>query len=770
MNEPLPTPDSVLSGAMDLSAALRATDVFGALSGRPLDELARAMTLRTLADGDVLVAQDQPGEGLYLVLSGALGVSATDRQGIARHLEDVRPGNTVAEFSIVSTGTAAETLTAQGTVQIAVLTREAYHRFTHDHPSAALEVIEALRPRLARHRLRTALHRSDMFGQVERDALVDLEAEFELVALYGGEMLFHQGDAGDSLYIVVSGRLRVVNVAPDGSERLLAELGPGETVGEMAVLSGEPRSATVYAMRDTQVARLSKEAVSRVVRRHPESMLVMLTSRLVSRVRTMSSGTRQRADVVTIAVAPAGPGLPLTESAQHLAAALSRLGRTLHLNSAIVDSRFGREGAAQAHERDAGGTGLVEWLAEQESEHRYIVYETDAALSPWTERCIRQADRVVLFADPRGDAAPGELETELLARGPARRTPVTLALLHPRDTRAPSGTARWFAGRILDRHMHVRRGAAADYERLSRFLTGVAVGLALGGGFARGLAHLGVLRALDELGISVDAVGGASMGAMVGGQWACGFEPSRIVREMRTGFADSFDDMTLPFLAFKRGGKVSRFIQALFGDVRIEDLWMPYFCVSANLNRAELKVHTTGRLADAVLASSRAPGIFPPVVFDGELHVDGGLINNVPVDVMKPFANDGIVIGVDVSPPHELNQVHDYGYDVPGWRAVWNRFNPTRDKRIYRPSILLVLMRVIEFGGISYRREKAEMADVYISPDVLRFKRNDFHAAEDIAEAGYQATSECLRAWLATAPDALRARRPDIFTVRGPGH
>ncbi len=106
------------------------------------------------------------------------------------------------------------------------------------------------------------------------------------------------------------------------------------------------------------------------------------------------------------------------------------------------------------------------------------------------------------------------------------------------------------------------------------------------------------------------------------------------------------------------------------------------------------------------------------MVMNGELHVDGGLINNVPVDVMRRFAGEGAVIGVDVSPPHELHEVKDYGEDVSGWNALWSRYNPTRDRRVYRPSILLVLMRVIEFGGISYRRDKADMADVYISPDV----------------------------------------------------
>ena len=281
------------------------------------------------------------------------------------------------------------------------------------------------------------------------------------------------------------------------------------------------------------------------------------------------------------------------------------------------------------------------------------------------------------------------------------------------------------------------------------------MGLVLGGGFARGLAHLGVLRSLDENGIPVDAIGGASMGAMIGAQWVSGWDAERIVRDTSTGLSDSFDDMTLPFLSFKRGGKYSRLVRGFFGDARIEDLWLPYFCVSANLNRAELAIHTRGCLADAVLASTRAPGIFPPVVMNGELHVDGGLINNVPVDVMRDFAGEGTVIGVDVSPPHELSAVSNYGDEISGWEAFWSRFHPTRERRVYRPSILLVLMRVIEFGGISYRRAKADMADIYISPDVLRFKRNEFHSAPAIADAGYDASREALGQWLEEKAAAL---------------
>ena len=202
----------------------------------------------------------------------------------------------------------------------------------------------------------------------------------------------------------------------------------------------------------------------------------------------------------------------------------------------------------------------------------------------------------------RGDAsaepAAGEVEAELLTNETVRRTPVTLALVHKDETTAPTGTARWLAGRTLERHLHVRLEAQPhDYDRVARFLTGNTVGLALGGGFARGLAHLGVLRALGELNIPVDTIGGSSMGAMVGAHWVLGWDGTRIIRELSSGFADSFDDMTIPFLAFKRGGKMSKLLRRqFFREACIEDLWIPYFCVSANLNRSEVEsAHDRGR-------------------------------------------------------------------------------------------------------------------------------------------------------------------------------
>jgi predicted acylesterase/phospholipase RssA len=417
------------------------------------------------------------------------------------------------------------------------------------------------------------------------------------------------------------------------------------------------------------------------------------------------------------------------------------------LTSGVVDAALGRAAAAQAFDRDGSSARLVEWLAEQELEHRFVLYQSDADASPWTERSIRQADHLVIVADAAADPAPGEIETHLLGGRDGTHPRPTLVLLHASDS-PPCETARWLAGRRLGRHLHVRAHEPRDFQRVARLLTGNGIGLVLGGGYARGMANVGVLRAMHDLGIPIDAIGGSSMGALVAALYLRGWDLERIVGEISAGLARSFDDMTIPFLALKRGGKSSRLIHRCVGDVAIEDLRLPYFCTSANLNRIELKIHDSGPLARAVVATTRAPGVFPPVVLEGELHVDGGLINNVPVDVMKAFCNHGTVVGVDVSPPHELNTIVDYGHDVPGWRAMWHRFNPAAAKRSYRPNILRIVMRLIEFGGISYRLQTTKHADVFIVPDLLRFKRNDFQAAGEIVEVGYSAAREALGQWL----------------------
>jgi hypothetical protein len=165
------------------------------------------------------------------------------------------------------------------------------------------------------------------------------------------------------------------------------------------------------------------------------------------------------------------------------------------------------------------------------------------------------------------------LETVLLCSGVGRaRKRKSLVLLHRNDAQSPSGTRRWLALRQMDQHFHLRWQNEADFGRLARCVAGRAIGLALGGGAARGFAHIGVIRALEEAGIPIDIVGGTSVGALIAAQWAMGWNAQRILDASRTYVLSPQNDYTLPLVALLTGHRTSELLQNLFGKLDIQDL------------------------------------------------------------------------------------------------------------------------------------------------------------------------------------------------------
>jgi predicted acylesterase/phospholipase RssA/CRP-like cAMP-binding protein len=747
--------------ASNLLSFLSSTELFQGVDLVVLGELAAGMKVVSLRDGDILVHQGNRGRSLYIILEGRLHATGRNFRSEPRDLFDLEAGESACEMDLLSSDASSTTVSALGPTELLELPREVFASFLESHPREALRITQALGKRLHKLRLVTALCLGPIFDGLEPDVIHDLKSELELFTLYGGETLFQQGDPGSYLCFVISGNLRVT-VHRKGVPLVVAHLGHGEIVGEMGVVTGEPRTATVEAIRDTQLARLSGEAYSRLVVRHPAWAVQLVSRKLAERLKDTTAGRSQsRRAVSTIAVVPVQSSAPAHECCRALASALAKYGPTMHLTSSAVDEHLGHSGTAQVFERGGANIRLSQWLSELELEYRYVLYEADPRSSPWTERSIRQADHILLVGDAQGAPDRGEIETDILDQdGNRLLAHQWLVLVHHNGT-SPTGTRHWLDTRHVERHLHVRLSQDADFDRLARLLTCRGIGLTLGGGFARGMAHLGIFRAMAELGLNIDALGGASMGAMIGALWAMGWDSERILKEITAACAGAFGDLTFPFLAFKTGRRFSTAVRALFGDLQIEDLWVPYFCISANLNRAELKIHTRGSLAKAILAATRAPGVFPPVIYEGELHVDGGVVNNVPVDLMRSFSNDGFVFGVDVSPPHELHYTADYGDQVSGWRAFWKRWKNRSTKSDFMPSILLVMIRTMEFTGIAYKNERIKFADIYMYPEVLKFKRTDFHLSADIAQAGYDSALTSLRQWLATSEQAA-ARRPDL--------
>ena len=721
---------------------LSSTEIFRDVPAADLAELAADLEILDFEADRTLFREGDPGDSMYLLISGqvyVLGAGPADEQ---RLLAVLGPGREVGELALWTGDRRSATVRTIGPVRAACLTRTAFDRFLERRPAAAAVIDRHIGMRLRQAQLGAALHLSRLFQTLDEAALRELEAALETVWVRSGDTIFRQGDPGDALYILVSGMLEVLVERSGEAPHTVAELGRGESFGEMALVENEPRTATVRAIRDSQVARLARADFERLLALHPQAMLPVITRKLVSIFRRQIAGKSASGRALsTIAVVAARPDLRLADFCARLAAAMEAHGPTLILSSDRIDTYLGRSGAAQAAESQAGHGRLLELLAKLEADHRYVIYQSDAALSPWTARCLRQSDRVLIAADATADPHPTEAESRLDARR------ASLALIHPQSIRQPAGTSHWLAARNVDRHYHVRLHADADFARLARSLAGRAYGLVLGGGAARGFAHAGVIRALREAAVPIDIAGGTSAGAIFSATVGLEYDYDQSIEHVATGIAAMLANFTIPIVSLITGRDAALYLHKMLGDMHIEDLWLPCFCVSANLTRASVHVHKRGSLARSLLASSRLPAILPPILWDGDLLVDGGIIDNVPVDIMRGYPECGTVIASDVSPTYEPPEITPFGDSISGWHALRQLIKRPSRRRRY-PGLFSVLLRTMEFGGAAHKSQTVGAADLYLTPPVTKFKMNDFKKARQIADAAYEYAVPVIGKWL----------------------
>lgn len=605
-----------------------------------------------------------------------------------------------------------------------------------------------------RDRLRTrALAQVPLFKGLAPELLAVLDRECERITLPGGAGLFRQGDAGEALFVVLSGRLEVVNEPEAGERVLVGELGRGASVGEMSLLTGERRSASVRAIRDSELLRIESARFAEFLAKYPQvgAELARSLARRLAQTTATASGTGAER-VATIAVVPL-PGEELPPGfVPTLLECFARGGLAAHrINRHILDERLWK-GASDVALGDPAAAAVVQWLAEQEEAADYVLYEADSRRDAWVDRCLRQADHILLVG--RSQAVPPPAKSARWFRLMGLASPSVrrdLVLLHD-SAEAPRGSAAWRAATPLHGLHHVRVDRRTDYERLVRMLTGRAVGLVLSGGGARGFSHIGVVRALHELGIPIDLVGGTSMGSIVAAQTAMEWSPEEMVARNLSGFADmvgmrALRDATLPFVSLLTSRATVAMLKDMFGERDIDDLWLPYFCVSANLSRAQAVVHDTGSLWFWVKASCAVPGIQAPTFHDGDVYVDGGLLNNLPADVMRE-RNAGPVIAVDVNPPLEFAAPRESSAVLSGHTALLSRFGKAGASGAL-PSIFSLLSRSVGLNSIHNRKRISEYASLSLYPPLQDIEPFNWGAAAVAAERGYRHALPLIAAWQA---------------------
>lgn len=543
------------------------------------------------------------------------------------------------------------------------------------------------------------------------EALADAESEVAWFTLPSGWRLIARGGAPDNVYFLLSGALAAFEPAESGA-RIVGYVRPGEPVGETALLAGEPHPHDVYALRDAELLGITRRGFNRLARQHPALM------QQIARIATLRARRHRRGAMVepkTFALIATSPAIDVEWRAKALQQALQAMGR-----SALI---VGEEAADR----------LSVWFDEVEHAHDAVLLVGRIEDSAWFRMCMRQADRVIVFA--RSDARPS---TPLFPDDPSPTRQfqlVDLVMCQIAGSPRACTVEEWRAAAGASRVFHWR--GERDAARLARVMAGRATGLVLSGGGARAYAHIGVVRALREFGVEMDMLGGASMGAIVGACVAMGWDDAEIEQRIRAAFVESnpLGDYVLPVVALTRGKRVDERLLEHFGDVRIEDLPLPFFCVSTDLAQARLKVHRSGLLREALRATIALPGILPPVVDGESLLVDGAVLRNFPVDVMRDLYR-GPIIGVDVARRTHIDP-KDF-LDPPPF-VKWVRTKGFQAA----PPIATLLIRAATLTVDPW--EGRASTDILITPDMPGVDLRDWKLFDEAVADGYACAVAALR-------------------------
>ena len=581
--------------------------------------------------------------------------------------------------------------------------------------------------------LQPILSQCSLFARLSPAALDALVKRITVRELKSGGVLFNEGDISDCIFIVATGRLR----ATLENGELVGDIGRYEPIGEIGVIADESRSATVHAIRDSILLRLSRADLIRFVATHPKAHIEM-SRVMITRLRQASrdKALESARSVHTFAVIPAQGDVDCHEFSERFCQALAQHDSVKLIDDVLVDAELGYGTARRPFQNDDANARIMTMLGDIESKHRYLVYAAGAETDSWARRCMRQADRILVVVN--ASRAP-ELTPmlERLRSGGSARVHVDLVLLRPEGADA-GNVLGWRECTNASAHYFLRPGNADDLAKMVRQMTGRGVGLVLGGGGARGFAHVGLLRALHELKIPVDLAGGSSMGGFFAALIACGYDHNEIAEIARATFVEHnyLNDYMLPMVALIRGRKFVNRLHEVFGERQIEDLRMPFFCVSTNLTRGTQMVHDRGPLYMWLACSMCVPGVAPPVAYHNELFVDGAVINSLPTDVMQAMRR-GPIVASDVSTAGgDLSAPGIEGPDPEGLLR-WNA--PAK-----RPGLFSIIFRTATLTSESGTAARAARADAYVRMPVTGIGLFDWKKMDEVVERGYHHALEQL--------------------------
>ena len=777
----------------------------------------------------VLVEEGERNPGLYYVIDGFLDVSVSqDTAGVPplngeQHPEDmlpplrrastrkghrsishrgkkgprarkslflIKPGGLAGYIGTVSSYRSFIDVRAKTDVYVGFLPRASLERLVEKYPVVLLTMakrLTSLLPRLILH----------------------IDFALEWIQVNAGQVIHHQGDDSDAIYIVLNGRLRAILEKDDSTMRAVGEYGQGESVGELEVLTESVRPATLHAIRDTELAKFPKTLFNSLALEHP-GITIKISKIIAQRMRALIEdpmleqgkdvsgriNASSNVNLRTTAILPVTAGVPVVEFGSRLLTALTQIGvvnGVTSLNQAAIMNHLGRHAFSRM-----GKLKLSQYLADLEERYGMLLYIADTNVnSPWTQTCISQADCILLVGLAEGSPVIGEYERFLLGMKTTARK--ELVLLHVDRYSPPGLTRQWLRNRlwINGGHHHIqmsvrndaepagpqvkRFGTAlkqrvqvlqaeiqkytsrrirqtplysaetpfkGDFHRLARRLCGKSVGIVLGGGGARGISQIGVIRALEEAGIPIDIVGGTSIGAFIGALYARDADVVPMYGRAKS-FAGRMGsmwrfalDLTYPSASYTTGHEFNRGIYKTFGNSQIEDFWLEFYCNTTNISKSRSEFHNSGYVWRYVRASMSLAGLFPPLCDEGSMLLDGGYVDNLTVAHMKSLGAD-VVFAVDVGSLDD-NLPQAFGDSLSGAWALLNRWN-IFSSHPNPPTLSEIQSRLAYVSSIdALERAKTTPGCLYMRPPIDPYGTLEFAKFDEIYQVGYKYGQEYL--------------------------
>ena len=706
----------------------------------------------------------------------------------------IKPGGLAGYVGTISSHRSFIDVRARTDVYVGFLPRASLERIVEKYPVVLLTMakrLTSLLPRLILH----------------------IDFALEWVQVDAGQVIHRQGEESDAIYIVLNGRLRAIMEKDDGKLRVVGEYGQGESVGELEVMTESVRPATLHAIRDTELARFPKSLFNSLALEHPgitikisqiiaQRMRALVDDPFFEQGKDKTGASTSKSvtstlNLRTTAILPVTTGVPVVEFGSRLLTALTQIGvanGVTSLNNAAILNHLGRHAFSRM-----GKLKLSQYLADLEERYGMLLYIADTNVnSPWTQTCITQADCILLVGLAEGSPSIGEYERFLLGMKTTARK--ELVLLHVERYSPPGLTRKWLRNRMWingghhhiqmafrnnsePAHPQVRRFGTAlkqrvqvlqaeiqkytsrrirqtplysaetpfkgDFHRLARRLCGKSVGLVLGGGGARGISQVGVIRSLEEAGIPIDIVGGTSIGAFIGALYARDADVVPMYGRAkkfagRMGSIWRFAlDLTYPSASYTTGHEFNRGIFKTFGNSQIEDFWLEFYCNTTNISKSRSEIHNSGYVWRYVRASMSLAGLLPPLCDEGSMLLDGGYIDNLTVAHMKSLGAD-VIFAVDVGSLDD-NLPQSFGDSLSGAWALLNRWNPF-SSYANPPTLSEIQARLAYVSSVdALERAKTTPGCLYMRPPIDQYGTLEFAKFDEIYQVGYEYGQEFLR-------------------------